>query len=92
MPVLCARATAAPAGADKPRWILAPIVIGACLSLMSGCMAAGPAPSLAAAADPQARVPPARYSSVIGPYTPQRPVEPMPWRERNERVTPQTSP
>ena len=93
MPVLYARAAAAHDGADKPRWILAPVAIaGACLTLLSGCMAAGPAPSLAAAADPHVRVPPARYSSVIGPYTPQRPVEPTPWRERNERVAPQASP
>jgi hypothetical protein len=92
MPVLSARAGATHKGA-KPRWILTLVAIaGACLTLLSGCMATGPAPSLAAAADPQVRVPPTRYNSVTAPYTPQRPVEPTPWRERNERVAPQASP
>lgn len=39
--------------------------------------------------DPDARVPPVRYQSVLGRYENQRPVEPGPWREQNERVAPQ---
>jgi hypothetical protein len=38
--------------------------------------------------DPSVRVPSAEYRSAIGGYTGQRPVEPAPWREQNERVTP----
>jgi hypothetical protein len=40
-------------------------------------------------ADPSARVPATRYQSSLGAYERQRPVEPLPWREQNERVTPQ---
>jgi hypothetical protein len=39
-------------------------------------------------ADPSARVPATGYRSVLGSYTSLRPVEPLPWREQNERVTP----
>jgi hypothetical protein len=54
-----------------------------------GCSAppapvAGPDP-----ADPHARVPPSAYRSTIGPYTSQRPVEPAPWSEQNQRIAPQ---
>ena len=44
---------------------------------------AGPDP-----ADPQVRVPATAYRPVLGGYSSQRPVEPAPWRERNERVAP----
>jgi hypothetical protein len=40
-------------------------------------------------ADPQAPAPRVDYRSTIGTYKRQRPVEPGPWREQNERVTPQ---
>jgi hypothetical protein len=39
-------------------------------------------------ADPSARVPATGYRSTLGSYTRLRPVEPLPWREQNERVTP----
>lgn len=39
-------------------------------------------------ADPSVRVPSARYESALGGYLSRRPVEPRPWREQNERVTP----
>jgi hypothetical protein len=39
-------------------------------------------------ADPSARVPATRYRSVLGSYTSLRPVEPLPWREQNERLAP----
>jgi hypothetical protein len=39
-------------------------------------------------ADPSARVPATGYRSVLGSYTSLRPVEPLPWREQNERITP----
>ena len=38
--------------------------------------------------NPSVRVPAIGYRSTIGRYTSQRPVEPAPWREQNERVTP----
>lgn len=40
-------------------------------------------------ADPSAPVPSTRYQSTLGAYVSQRPVEPLPWREQNERVAPQ---
>jgi hypothetical protein len=40
-------------------------------------------------ADPSARVPATGYRSTVGGYTSLRPVDPLPWREQNERVTPQ---
>ena len=43
---------------------------------------AGPDPS-----DPNARTP-ATYRPVLGGYVSQRPVEPAPWREQNDRVAP----
>jgi hypothetical protein len=39
-------------------------------------------------ADPSAKVPATGYRSTVGPYTSLRPVDPLPWREQNERVTP----
>jgi hypothetical protein len=48
---------------------------------------AGPDPS-----DPQASARPAAYRSVIGPYASQRPVEPSPWREQNDRIAPAPKP
>lgn len=44
---------------------------------------AGPDP-----ADPNARAPATAYRPVLGGYVSQRPVEPAPWREQNERVAP----
>ena len=48
---------------------------------------AGPDPS-----DPQARTRPATYRPVIGPYASQRPVEPLPWRDQNDRIAPVPKP
>jgi hypothetical protein len=48
---------------------------------------AGPDPS-----DPQAPARPAAYRSVIGPYAGQRPVEPSPWRDQNDRLAPTPQP
>ena len=69
------------------------LVIGiVALSLLTGaCVTTphkpftGPDPS-----DPRVRVPNTKYRSTIGGYTSQRPVEPEPWREQNERVAPTT--
>jgi hypothetical protein len=40
-------------------------------------------------ADPAAPAPAVRYRSTIGSYSSQRPVEPAPWDEQNQRVAPQ---
>ena len=45
--------------------------------------AAGPDPS-----DPKARAPATAYRPVLGGYVSQRPVEPAPWRQQNDRVAP----
>ena len=59
-------------------------------ALNAGCAGVPPRPSIGAdPADPAARVPAVRYRSTIGPYTSQRPVEPAPWGEQNERVAPE---
>jgi hypothetical protein len=39
--------------------------------------------------DPSVPVPKTRYQSSLGTYERQRPVEPGPWRQQNERVAPQ---
>ena len=44
---------------------------------------AGPDPS-----DPSARMRPVGYRSTVAPYETQRPVEPKPWEQQNERVGP----
>ena len=87
------RARAAAIGGKTKRHRKASGLIGAALAALmaGGCTAAPPAPVLAPA-DPSTPVPAARYSSVTAPYTRQRPVEPLPWRERNQRIAPQAGP
>jgi hypothetical protein len=48
---------------------------------------AGPDPS-----DPRARVPAAAYRPTVAAYASQRPVEPLPWRKQNDRITPAPKP
>jgi hypothetical protein len=61
--------------------------------LVQGCAATPPAPVAGRnPADPAARVAPVAYRSTVGPYQSQRPREPGPWREQNERVAPQQKP
>lgn len=43
-------------------------------------------------ADPQARVPATSYRAVTSGYERRRPVEPLSWRDLNERVAPQEKP
>ena len=61
--------------------------------LAQGCR--GEAPSLQAGPDPSnPRAPVARstYRSTLGSYTSQRPVDPAPWRGRNDGVAPASKP
>ena len=48
---------------------------------------AGPDPS-----DPRARVPAVAYRPAVAPYASQRPVDPLPWREQNDRIAPAPKP
>jgi hypothetical protein len=71
--------------------LIASLLLPLVLSLLTdGCSApppaavAGPDPS-----DPGARGPRVDYRSTVGPYKSQRPVEPGPWDEQNQSVTPQ---
>jgi hypothetical protein len=67
-----------------------PAILAAVVLLVAGCTdaprlpVAGPDP-----ADPGARASRIGYRSTIGSYKSQRPVEPGPWSEQNERVAPQ---
>ena len=66
-----------------------PAVLTACALLAQGCTPIPPQPFVGAkASDPNVRVPPVAYRPVLGTYSSQRPVEPAPWRERNDRVAP----
>jgi hypothetical protein len=64
-------------------------VLAGLVLLLAGCAdaprspAAGPDP-----ADPGARAPRVDYRSTVGGYRSQRPVDPAPWVEQNERVAP----
>ena len=58
------------------------LLTSACLSTPER-LTAGPDPS-----DPKARAPVTAYRPVLGGYVSQRPVEPAPWREQNDRIAP----
>lgn len=69
-------------------WPLAAMLF-ACALLIQGCAQSSPRPlGDAEVSDPDARVPSATYRPVLGAYSSQRPVDPLPWTERNQRVTP----
>ena len=74
------------------RWS-ALLLLGLALLILQGC--ASPAPVPLADADPSnaaAPAPTASYRPVGGDYQSRRPVEPAPWRERNESVSPAPKP
>lgn len=61
-----------------------------CLTIVAGC-AATPPPSPFAGNDPADAVQPVPSTvpqNYMGAYTGRRPVEPLSWREQNERVAP----
>ena len=60
-----------------------------CLMTLAAAGCAATPPAQVAAADPAVRVPAANYRSTIGGYSSLRPVEPLSWREQNERLMPQ---
>jgi hypothetical protein len=56
---------------------------------LAACAEAPPAPVAGAdPSNPGARTPPVGYRSTVAPYNSQRPVEPAPWGEQNQRVAP----
>jgi len=65
------------------------------LALVLSCAACALPPPPRAGANPsdsKARTSAVGYRSTIAPYASQRPVEPAPWQERNERVAPERKP
>ena len=62
----------------------------AALCLLTAACAAAPERLIVGAdpSDPAAGVPAASYRLVLRGYVSQRPVEPVSWREQNERVAP----
>lgn len=63
------------------------------LLLMAGCSGATPSPvSGPDPSDPTVRVAPVGYHSAFGGYVSQRPSEPKPWLQQNERVAPEGKP
>jgi hypothetical protein len=59
------------------------------LALLIAACAHAPTPFLSQnPSDPHAAVPPVRHTSALRTYQSQRPVDPVPWREQNERVAP----
>lgn len=81
--------TAHGAPARGSPFVLKSAVLLFSVSLLAGCSAAS-APMLAQAdpADAGASVRPVAYRPVTAGYESQRPVEPRPWREQNDRVAP----
>jgi hypothetical protein len=59
------------------------------VAIVAGCGAVPPAPVAGAdPSDPSARTRSVEYRSTVAPYKSQRPVEPKPWQEQNQQVTP----
>ena len=72
----------------QPRFDVLAVVAGPVL-LLAGCTDAPQSPVAGRdPSDPGARAPRVDYRSTIGPYKSRRPVDPAPWTEQNERVTP----
>lgn len=68
------------------------LAVGLPVLLAQGCaMPIGPQAG-ADPSDPAARTAPAAYRSVTRGYESRRPVEPAPWRERNDSVAPESKP
>ena len=64
-----------------------------CALLTAACSGPPPAPFVGPdPADRTVRVPPVAYRPAIGPYRSERPVEPRPWDQQNERVAPAPKP
>lgn len=75
---------------SRPFPALRTVLAVAFVAVLAGACARAPVAPFAGAdpSDPETLVPPTRYRSTVAPYTKQRPVDPGPWREQNERITP----
>ena len=68
------------------------LAVGVPVLLAQGCaMPPGPQAS-ADPSDSAVRTPASSYRSVIRGYDSRRPIEPAPWRERNDSVAPEPKP
>ncbi len=65
-----------------------PLLLAAIALTIQGCAPPQQLGRNAAASDPAAPAAAVGYRSAFGSYQSRRPVEPMPWRERNEQVAP----
>jgi hypothetical protein len=81
-----------PAAAMRSSFLLRcwlPAALTAGIFLIQGCATTPPRPFAGdKASDQNVRVPPAAYRAVLGNYSSQRPIEPAPWHEPNDRVAP----
>jgi hypothetical protein len=67
-----------------------PVLIAAAAFVLSGCATTPPNIATGAdPADPNARAPRVRYSSVTAGTADHGPVDPKPWTEQNQTVAPQ---
>jgi hypothetical protein len=66
------------------------VVLAVLLGLLAAACAAAPAQPLSVAdpANADAPAPPVRHRSSLENYVSQRPVDPVPWTEQNQRVAP----
>jgi hypothetical protein len=70
------------------------IIFAALFAFLTAACAASTAGPVAGldAADPETPVPPVRTANALGGYVSQRPVDPAPWRQQNQNVTPKAKP
>ncbi|PDT74804.1 hypothetical protein [Bradyrhizobium sp. C9] len=85
-------AVAARLGLRAQSILLSRIAAVVAAASLAGCMADGRPVAIAGdPANPSARTASVGYRSTIAPYESLRPATPLPWRERNDGVTPQTN-
>jgi uncharacterized lipoprotein YajG len=63
-------------------------MITAAVALLAGCSSPPDYNASGGPADPGSRVPAQRYVPVTAGTVDYRPVDPLPWKERNEKVAP----
>lgn len=85
----CASSRARAPRASRPAPHKSSLLLFLTAALASGCASPLPVPFAGAdPVDPSAPAPRTDYQSTIGGYSAQRPVDPVPWQERNQRVAP----
>lgn len=76
----------------RPTCFATAVALGTIALVIAGCAAPATNPQVANPADASARLQATSYRSVVSGYESSRPSDPLPWRERNERVTPEAKP